>query len=45
MIRLKVNGQAKEYRSDPEMPLLWYLRSLRTALPRFTAQAAQVSLS
>jgi isoquinoline 1-oxidoreductase alpha subunit len=26
MIRLKVNGQAKEYQGDPEMPLLWYLR-------------------
>jgi isoquinoline 1-oxidoreductase alpha subunit len=26
MIRLKVNGAAKEYRGDPDMPLLWYLR-------------------
>jgi isoquinoline 1-oxidoreductase alpha subunit len=26
MIRLKVNGTAREYTGDPEMPLLWYLR-------------------
>jgi len=26
MIRLKVNRIAKEYKGDPEMPLLWYLR-------------------
>jgi isoquinoline 1-oxidoreductase subunit alpha len=26
MIRLKVNDAAKEYKGDPEMPLLWYLR-------------------
>jgi isoquinoline 1-oxidoreductase alpha subunit len=26
MIRLKVNGTAKEFTGDPEMPLLWYLR-------------------
>jgi isoquinoline 1-oxidoreductase alpha subunit len=26
MIRLKVNGAAKEYQGDPDMPLLWYLR-------------------
>jgi len=26
MIRLKVNGASKEYRGDPAMPLLWYLR-------------------
>jgi isoquinoline 1-oxidoreductase alpha subunit len=26
MIRLKVNGTGKEYKGDPEMPLLWYLR-------------------
>ena len=26
MIRLKVNGTAKQYDGDPEMPLLWYLR-------------------
>jgi len=26
MIRLKVNGAAKEYTGDPQMPLLWYLR-------------------
>ncbi|MBV9405859.1 MAG: (2Fe-2S)-binding protein [Acidobacteriaceae bacterium] len=26
MIRLKVNGSAKEYNGDPRMPLLWYLR-------------------
>jgi isoquinoline 1-oxidoreductase alpha subunit len=28
MIRLKVNGTAKEYRGDPAMPLLWYLRDV-----------------
>ncbi len=26
MIQLKVNGAAKQYDGDPEMPLLWYLR-------------------
>jgi len=26
MIRLQVNGTGKEYKGDPEMPLLWYLR-------------------
>jgi len=26
MIRLKVNGVAHEFKGDPEMPLLWYLR-------------------
>lgn len=26
MIRLKINGAAHEFRGDPEMPLLWYLR-------------------
>jgi isoquinoline 1-oxidoreductase alpha subunit len=26
MIHLKVNGVAKEYAGDPDMPLLWYLR-------------------
>jgi len=26
MIRLTVNGSMKEYKGDPEMPLLWYLR-------------------
>jgi isoquinoline 1-oxidoreductase alpha subunit len=26
MINLDVNGQAREYPGDPEMPLLWYLR-------------------
>ena len=26
MIRLKVNGTAKDYNGDPQMPLLWYLR-------------------
>lgn len=26
MIQLKVNGAGKEYKGDPEMPLLWYLR-------------------
>jgi isoquinoline 1-oxidoreductase subunit alpha len=26
MIRLKVNGAAREYNGDPAMPLLWYLR-------------------
>lgn len=26
MIRLKVNGTAHEFKGDPDMPLLWYLR-------------------
>ena len=26
MIKLKVNGQARQFDGDPEMPLLWYLR-------------------
>jgi isoquinoline 1-oxidoreductase alpha subunit len=26
MIRLKVNGAAKQYSGDPDMPLLWFLR-------------------
>jgi isoquinoline 1-oxidoreductase alpha subunit len=26
MIRLKINGAAKDYAGDPQMPLLWYLR-------------------
>jgi isoquinoline 1-oxidoreductase alpha subunit len=26
MIRLKINGTSREYKGDPEMPLLWYLR-------------------
>jgi isoquinoline 1-oxidoreductase subunit alpha len=26
MISLKVNGAARQYDGDPEMPLLWYLR-------------------
>jgi isoquinoline 1-oxidoreductase subunit alpha len=26
MIRLKVNGAAKQFDGEPEMPLLWYLR-------------------
>src|SRR5437588_9604359 len=26
MIRLHVNGTAKQFDGDPEMPLLWYLR-------------------
>jgi isoquinoline 1-oxidoreductase alpha subunit len=26
MIRLKINGTPKEYKGDPDMPLLWYLR-------------------
>jgi isoquinoline 1-oxidoreductase subunit alpha len=26
MVRLKVNGAARNYDGDPEMPLLWYLR-------------------
>ncbi len=28
MIRLRVNGTAKNYQGDPEMPLLWYLRDI-----------------
>jgi isoquinoline 1-oxidoreductase subunit alpha len=26
MVRLKVNGTAHEFKGDPDMPLLWYLR-------------------
>jgi len=26
MIRLTVNGVARQFDGDPEMPLLWYLR-------------------
>ncbi len=26
MIKLKVNGQARQFDGDPEMPLLWFLR-------------------
>ncbi len=26
MIRLNINGTAKQFNGDPEMPLLWYLR-------------------
>jgi isoquinoline 1-oxidoreductase alpha subunit len=26
MVRLKVNGKAHEYKGDPGMPLLWFLR-------------------
>ena len=26
MIRLKVNGQSRQFDGDPDMPLLWYLR-------------------
>lgn len=26
MVQLKVNGAARKYDGDPEMPLLWYLR-------------------
>src|SRR5271154_1521081 len=28
MIRLQVNGSARQFDGDPEMPLLWYLRDL-----------------
>jgi len=28
MIQLKVNGVAKSFDGDPEMPLLWYLRDI-----------------
>jgi isoquinoline 1-oxidoreductase subunit alpha len=28
MIRVKVNGTAKQYDGDPQMPLLWYLRDV-----------------
>ena len=28
MINLKVNGAAKQFDGDPEMPLLWYLRDV-----------------
>ncbi len=28
MIRLKVNGAARQFEGDPDMPLLWYLRDV-----------------
>jgi len=28
MIRLRVNGVARQFDGDPEMPLLWYLRDV-----------------
>jgi len=28
MIRLKVNGAARQFDGEPEMPLLWYLRDI-----------------
>ncbi len=28
MVHFKVNGQAKSFDGDPEMPLLWYLRDI-----------------
>jgi isoquinoline 1-oxidoreductase alpha subunit len=28
MIHLKINGTAQQYKGDPEMPLLWYLRDV-----------------
>ena len=28
MVQIKVNGAAKQFDGDPEMPLLWYLRDL-----------------
>jgi isoquinoline 1-oxidoreductase alpha subunit len=28
MVHLKVNGQARNFDGDPEMPLLWYLRDI-----------------
>ncbi|MBX3280139.1 MAG: (2Fe-2S)-binding protein [Acidobacteria bacterium] len=28
MIRLRVNGVARQFDGDPEMPLLWYLRDM-----------------
>jgi len=28
MIQLKVNGTARQYDGDPDMPLLWYLRDM-----------------
>ena len=28
MIQLKVNGAARQFDGDPEMPLLWYLRDV-----------------
>jgi isoquinoline 1-oxidoreductase alpha subunit len=28
MIQLKVNGAARQFDGDPEMPLLWYLRDI-----------------
>jgi len=28
MIQLKVNGTARQFDGDPEMPLLWYLRDI-----------------
>jgi isoquinoline 1-oxidoreductase alpha subunit len=36
MIGLRVNGAAKEFKGEPEMPLLWYLRdSLRLTGSKF----------
>ena len=26
MIKLKVNGESREFDGEPDMPLLWYLR-------------------
>jgi hypothetical protein len=28
MVHLKVNGQARTFDGDPDMPLLWYLRDI-----------------
>ena len=28
MVQLTVNGKARQYEGDPQMPLLWYLRDL-----------------
>ena len=36
MVKLTVNGKARQYDGDPEMPLLWYLRDdLRLTGTRF----------
>ncbi len=35
MIKLKVNGLARQFDGDPEMPLLWYLRGHLLHLNRY----------
>ena len=33
MIRLQVNGTARQFDGDPEMPLLWFLRDTLEGAP------------